>query len=422
MSRWWTRTLAGIWIVSQGISAADVPPNPIISRGKAVRASADAANADALVDGLYGGLSWKPVELPCRAAIRIGVGFQRLLLSWTSPGNASYTGLDGVPVDYSVDVSADSVDGSDGTWTSIVTVVGNAVRTRAHRIEVAGSSWVRLSITRAPRGVSLDEIDVHDVSSGGGDAWFFMGDSLTAVAYDRAGAHQPSFAALLGDARPPNFPAMIDGGVTGDLSSDGVSRIDGWLALNPDFVYWAIGYGTNDCARRIDPDVFQANLQTLVARIRSAGRIPLIARIPYSSAAGMNDLPLYNRKIDDLVAQLALTPGPDFHSWFSRNPGQLGPDGIHPTNTGAVSMNRLWAQAAEPLYTPPPPPPAPPPPSAPPPAPPPQEIEQAKSGTRKEKCGLLGIELLLLSGVPVTRRWRRPRPAGRRRPPCGTRR
>ena len=48
-------------------------------------------------------------------------------------------------------------------------------------------------ITAAPaeasNGVQIGEIDVHDISATGAglpdDTWFFMGDSITAFAYDR---------------------------------------------------------------------------------------------------------------------------------------------------------------------------------------------------------------------------------------------
>ena len=52
--------------------------------------------------------------------------------------------------------------------------------------------------------VQIAEIDVHDISATAPglpeDTWFFMGDSITAFAYDRAALHQPSFAAAINTA------------------------------------------------------------------------------------------------------------------------------------------------------------------------------------------------------------------------------
>ena len=77
---------------------------------------------------------------------------------------------------------------------------GNAVRTRAHAIELAGKTWIKMVITATPPkatgNVINREIDIHDISASGvrdcpEDTWFFMGDSITAFAYDRAALHQP---------------------------------------------------------------------------------------------------------------------------------------------------------------------------------------------------------------------------------------
>jgi lysophospholipase L1-like esterase len=43
-------------------------------------------------------------------------------------------------------------------------------------------------------------------------------------------------------------------------------------------------------------------------------------------------------------------PGPDLYSWFSAHPGEFGPDGVHPSEAGTRSINRLWYEALRPLY------------------------------------------------------------------------
>ena len=382
--------------------------NPMVSRSKPVLGS-DGEDHSALVDGIYGpsrpGVSWPPDRLPAWVAIRIGSGPSRLLFSWSSPGNTNYTGTTGAPIDYSIEVSPNSTNGSDGTWKTAVGITGNYVRAREHSLDFSGNQWVRLTVARAPGGVVLDEIDVHDISSGASDTWFFMGDSITDLAFDRTPARQPGFATQINQSFPAFFPAMIDGGIYGELSADGVRRIDAWLALNPDVLYWAIGYGTNDSGRKVDPEAFRSNLQTMVSRIKSAGRIPMIARIPRPTAPGYSTIPSLNEKIDEVAAANGLLPGPDLYTWFSNTPGQIGPDGIHPTDAGAVSMNRLWAQAVSSLY-------ATPPPAADPPAPPPDPVPPVSSPStvppRKERtCGLVGLEALTLLGLVALGRKKR---------------
>ena len=216
------------------------------------------------IDGAYhnGGWTTKVANLPASAAINIGAGPTRLLVQWDDGGTYNYkdppgTMVYGFPMGYTIDVSGDTTNGADGTWTSVVTVTDNAVRTRGHVIDFTGMSWVRMTITAAPptesgNGVQIGEIDVHDISNSPelpDDTWFFMGDSITAFAYDRAQAHQPSFASLINMALPAYFPAMINGGIGSELSTDGLARLPEALTLNPAYRFFVLGYGTNDANR-----------------------------------------------------------------------------------------------------------------------------------------------------------------------------
>lgn len=345
-------------------------PNLIISRGAPVVP----ASASAVVDGLYhnGGWTTKVASLPASAAINIGAGPTRLLVQWDDGGTYDYKDLPGVavygfPMGYTIDVSGDTTNGSDGTWTSVVTVTDNAVRTRGHVIDFAGMSWLRMSITAAPptesgNGVQIGEIDVHDLSYSPDlpdDTWFFMGDSITAFAYDRAQAHQPSFATLINNAVPSFFPAMINGGIGSELSTGGLARLQDALALNPAYRFFVLGYGTNDASRGDgQKDPFRSNMQAMIDMVKAAGKIPVIPRIPYASNPLYPMIDQFNVIVDDLVASNNLIPGPDFYAFFVDNPddftcppcGSRTTDGLHPDDTGLQTMNQLWATAAMPLY------------------------------------------------------------------------
>jgi len=345
-------------------------PNPIISRGQAVFP----ASASAVVDGAYhnGGWTTRAANLPASAAIDIGAGPTRLLVQWDDGGTYNYKDLPGVtvygfPMGYTIDVSGDTTNGSDGTWTSVVTVTDNAVRSRGHVIDFTGMSWVRMTITAAPptesgNGVQIGEIDVHDLSNSPDlpdDTWFFMGDSITAFAYDRAQAHQPSFASLINMALPAYFPAMVNGGIGGELSTAGLARLPDALALNSAYRFFVLGYGTNDAAHGPTQMVpFKSNMQAMIDMVKAAGKIPIIPRIPYSSNATYLMVDQFNPIVDDLVTSNNLIPGPDFYAFFLANPddftcppcGNRTTDGLHPDDTGLQMMNQLWATATMPLY------------------------------------------------------------------------
>jgi len=347
-------------------------PNPIISQGKTVFPTSSAL----VNDGNYhnGGWTTRAANLPASAAINIGAGPTRLLVQWDDGGTYNYkdpagTVVYGFPMGYTIDVSGDSTTGADGTWTSVVTVTDNAVRTRGHVIDFTGKTWVRMTVTAAPptesgNGVQIGEIDVHDLSNSPelpDDTWFFMGDSITAFAYDRAAAHQPSFASLIHMALDPYFPAMINGGIGSELSANGLARLPEALMLNPAYRFFVLGYGTNDANRggTNGMDTYRSNMQAMIDMVKAAGKIPIIPRIPYASNPLYSMTDQYNVIVDELVASNNLIPGPDFYAFFMANPDDFtcppcGPgrttDGLHPDDTGLQAMNQLWATAAMPLY------------------------------------------------------------------------
>lgn len=382
-------------------SPAPFWPAPLLSRGKTVVADVDNGGAQALVDGHYGGASWRPASLPARVSIRIGSNYSQVLLCWsTSSSDPAYSARTAAPRGYSVEVSADSTDGADGTWTTAVEVQNNSLRTRTHPVAFSGQTWIRLTVSQAPQGVALDEIDIHGLSQPHPDAVFFSGDSITAMAFTRSDARQPGYAEVVRAGHPEFFPATINGGVFGDRSADGVRRVGEGLATHPRFTLWALGYGTNDAREGTDPAAFRADLQSMIDQVKAAGKIPVLARIPYSPLAAYVSIPTYNAIIDQLTAANGLVAGPDLYAWFSAHPEEMSGDGLHPTDQGLVSMNRLWAEALDGLYVPPPVPPAPsqpPDPTTPDPAP-------TGSGGSSDGCGLLGLEVPALLVVLKFRR------------------
>src|SRR5215471_10647305 len=353
-------------------------PNPIVSRTAQVFSS-PAGAAGTINDGTYHNGGWRiPVaSLPGWVAFKLTAGPTRILLSWDDGGTYNYQDpatatVYGLPAGYRIELSADSTNGSDGIWMPGV-IVGdvstnlNQVRTRAHALDFTGMTWVKMTITAAPanessNGVQLGEIDIHDISATSSglpeDTWFFMGDSITAFAYDRAPVHQPSFARAINTASPTFYPAMINGGIGGELSRDGLARLARVLELNPDFRFFTLGYGTNDAANgQVPTATFRTNMQSMIDMLKAAGRTPIIAHIPFSGDGSHGMIPAYNTVIDELVQTNQLPIGPDLYTHFQQNPGEFTcppcgggrtTDNLHPNDTGLAAMNSLWATAARP--------------------------------------------------------------------------
>lgn len=337
-----------------------LPPNPLVSRSKRVAgwSSLLFPGLKNVNDGDYStawGAGRPTPEQPAWAAIDVGVGPRRVLVNWSASGSYNYEETDyGSPGAYRIETSGDSTDGTNGSWRTAVEVPSVTTHGQAHAVDFAGQRWVKLVVTKtpeaSPNGVQISEIDVHDITDASSDSWFFLGDSITALSFNRAPAHQPSFAAWVNARRPEYFPAMIDGGTGGDKSDQGAARIDEWLARNPDMHFWAIMYGTNDSAgNSSETTSFRANMQTILDHVRQAGRVPVLADIPYASDDQHRNIPDFNRVIHELRARNSLPPGPDFYQWFAAHPDELR-DGVHPNDRGVVSMNRLWGEAVAALY------------------------------------------------------------------------
>jgi acyl-CoA thioesterase I len=341
-------------------SSGFITANPLVSRGK--RAFGWSPLRFAAPDHVNDGdprTSWgagKPTpERPAWVALDLGKGPARVLLNWSAGGSFDYQETDyGSPGSYRVETSSDSTDGVDGAWKAVVSVPAVTTHGEAHSFNFAGQRWVKLVVTSAPpsspNGVQIDEVEVHDVSNGARDTWFFMGDSITAFAFGRPPEGGVGFAADVQRRHPRYFPAVINGGVGGDKSDDGLLHIDPWLAQNPDARFWCLGYGTNDAAGdAADTSRFRANLEAILDRVLRAGRVPILATIPFSSDGHHRNVPRFNDVIVDLQHARALPLGPDLYAWFSAHPDELR-DGIHPNDRGIGSINRLWAEAVDTLY------------------------------------------------------------------------
>jgi len=358
-------TFATAAVTVSSFSGLAPVPNPIVSRFKPVFASPSDV-AGYLTDGRYSdGHFWlggRPsVANPSWAAIKIGTGYSKVLLSWTASASFNYDETDfGSPDSYDIQVSGDSTNGADGSWATVASASNVQVRTRAHSFDFTGKSWVKMVIKSTPAnsqtGVQIDEIDVHDLSAGGNDTWFFFGDSITALWADRsddpAATHQPSFAALVNHSGPAHFPAMIDGGHGGEVVSGALANLDTFLAWNPDYHYWGISFGMNDSSsNNQDTASFRTGLQSMIDRLKAAGKVPVLARIPYAKDGAHNFIPQYNAVIDDLTVQNGLLPGPDSYAYFIAHQTEYM-DLIHPNDTGCRSWNRLWYLAMQPLFGP----------------------------------------------------------------------
>jgi chitodextrinase len=368
--------LSGYSNVAGATTASPPPPppppaassNPLISRGLTTAGSPGSTTPSTSInDGVYGTFdgTWAVPRAaqPAWVALRVPAGPSKLLLSWVNVANFDWNFENeanyGSPGDYTIATSTDSTNGDNGTWTTVATVTTNLYSGREHAFPFpAAGGWVKMTITAMPNSngvvtqndgtLAIDEIDLHDATSGTNDTWLFLGDSITAFWANRI--NQPSFAQIIHDTHPSFFPMMINGGHGGWTSFELVQFLPSFLAINPDVRYVALSYGSNDAAGNANTAPFKSNLQQAITSLLNAGKVPVIPHIPYSCDPQHSNIPLFNQAIDQLVASNPGTlAGPDLYTYFQAHPAELS-DCLHPNSTGSVSFHRLWAQAMDGLY------------------------------------------------------------------------
>ncbi len=339
---------------------ATIIPNPIISRGKPVYTSK--GRASYLVDNIFNSSSFS-VSNNSWIAIKIDSGYSKVFLNWNNP---NYSWSDTIakahscnqkvvcPINYTIQTSSNSTNGADGNWITKDSIIGNTVTARGHLIDFKGASWIKMFITSG--GGLIDEVEIFDVIDSlkvAQDSWFFPGTSITANAF-KATPPSKNFADIVAKNLPGYNPVIIRGGIPCINSGDLVKDITKYLKTCGNVKYWAIEMGTNDAwgGSNANASSFKSNLKIVIDSCKARGIQPIISRMiaTNATAAGWQVNPDFLTAIDSLTSQNHLIAGPDFYAWFLSHASELNSDGVHPNNTGAASMQRLWAEKMSSIY------------------------------------------------------------------------
>ena len=164
-----------------------------------------------------------------------------------------------------------------------------------------------------------------------------FGDSLTA---GLGLAEQDTLPTRLADAlnkmgRPV---IMINGGVSGDTTADGVSRLDWALADKPQIMILALG--ANDMLRGLDPKTTRANLEAIIQKAQAAGVEVVLAGMLSPPNLGAE----YKAAFDAIYPDLAKTHNLLFMPFLLQDVAQDSDlnqaDGIHPNGNGVAIIVR----------------------------------------------------------------------------------
>jgi lysophospholipase L1-like esterase/phosphodiesterase/alkaline phosphatase D-like protein len=173
-----------------------------------------------------------------------------------------------------------------------------------------------------------------------------VGDSITAGSQDGIFTDGIGYEPILGNLLFNNPYTIANEGVSGATSAYGAATISSTLAKYSSSINYLVLYGTNDADTSNGPgfpvpkDTYKTNMQTIITAIQGAGKIPYLAKVPYTTSPSLSILSIqdYNAAIDELRASNGISAAaPDFYTWFQLHTSQLA-DGIHPNGTGYQSM------------------------------------------------------------------------------------
>jgi acyl-CoA thioesterase-1 len=142
---------------------------------------------------------------------------------------------------------------------------------------------------------------------------------------------------------------VINGGLSGDTTTGGLSRLDWALADRPDLVI--VELGANDALRGIAPEVTRANLDAILDKLNAAGVDVLLAGMRAPPNLGDE----YAAAFDGIFAELAedhdVTLYPFFLAGVAAVPALNQSDGMHPNADGIDTIVRNIAPAVKRLIS-----------------------------------------------------------------------
>ena len=207
-----------------------------------------------------------------------------------------------------------------------------------------------------------------------GEYFVAVGDSITRGSHDdypaddisldgrnTGGGYEPILNNLL--TKEKGYPhTVVNEGISGDTSAEGVVQIATTLSNHPSAKYYLVMYGTNDAWFPAVPSglglnpgdegysgSYKDSMQRIISAILAAGRTPYLAKVPYATVPGIDISAIqnYNLVVEELIFDndIWVIP-PDFFAYF-QDPLYIGEldDGVHPNGLGYQSMADLWFDA-----------------------------------------------------------------------------
>jgi acyl-CoA thioesterase-1 len=162
-----------------------------------------------------------------------------------------------------------------------------------------------------------------------------FGDSLTAGNGLKASEAFPAQLQMALQAKGYKV-TIVNAGVSGDTTADGLRRFDWAMQPKPDGVILELG--ANDALRGIDPKEPSANLDKMLASLKSKGVEVLLTGMKAPNNWGTDYAKAFDAIYTDLAAKYGVTLYPFFLDGVALDPRFSQPDGLHPTASGVAEV------------------------------------------------------------------------------------
>lgn len=168
------------------------------------------------------------------------------------------------------------------------------------------------------------------------------GDSLTAGHGVIAGQTYPDYLQRDLDSRGYAYH-VINKGIDGNTTKDGVDRLKDVLAAHPQIV--VVEFGGNDGLRGLPISVTRQNLDQIVSALLKAGIKVVLAGITLPPNYGSDYIQQFNETYTMLARKYKVALIPFLFKDVYGVPGSMQQDGIHATEKGnqQVALNVLQA-------------------------------------------------------------------------------
>ena len=162
-----------------------------------------------------------------------------------------------------------------------------------------------------------------------------FGDSLTAGAGIDPDQAYPARLQTLLNREGYNYK-VVNAGVSGNTTKDGLDRVSEVLRHHPDVV--VVEFGGNDGLRGLSTAQAQRNLDSIVRQLKAAGAKVALAGITLPPQYGGPYIQSFNAMFPTVATRYHVPLLPFILQDVYGTPGAIQDDGIHPTAKGAEQV------------------------------------------------------------------------------------